>query len=81
MCTLQRTLNACIDGIQVRVRELEPSTNTSPGYGITLTEVRYETATEARAAEELASILANGDARPPLRPVSDIPLYLSVFAC
>ena len=62
------------------MRELEPSTNASPGYGITLSEVRYETATKARAAEELASILANGDTWPPLRPVS-APLYLSVFAC
>ena len=69
-------------GIQVRVRELAPSINASPGYGITRSEVRYETATEARAAEELASILSTGGTRLPLRPVNNAtPLYLSVFAC
>lgn len=78
----QKTLRERIAGIQVRVRELAPSINASPGYGITRSEVRYETATEARAAEELASILSTGGTRLPLRPVNNAtPLYLSVFAC
>lgn len=78
----QKTLKEHTAGIQVRVRELAPSINASPGYGITRSEIRYETATEARAAEELASILSTGGARLPLRPVSNTtPLYLSVFAC
>lgn len=78
----QQTLRQRIAGIQVRVRELAPSINASPGYGITRSEVRYETTTEARAAEELASLLSTGGNRLPLRPVSNAtPLYLSVFAC
>lgn len=79
---VQKTLRERIAGIQVRVRELAPSINASPGYGLTRSEVRYETATEARAAEELASILSTGGTRLPLRPVNNTtPLYLSVFAC
>lgn len=78
----QQTLKARVAGLQVRVRELAPSINASPGYGITRTEIRYETATETRAAEELSGILSTGGARLPLSPVGNTtPLYLSVFVC
>lgn len=78
----QQTLKERVPGLQVRVRELAASINASPGYGITRTELRYEAANEARAAQELASILSTDGAGPFLRPVSNTtPLYLSVFAC
>jgi hypothetical protein len=78
----QKTLRAQVDGIRVRVRELAPSINASPGYGVTRSEVRFEQPSEARAAEELSRLLADNGNPLPLRPVNNqTPLYLSVFVC
>lgn len=79
---IQKTLRERVDGIRVRVRELAPSINASPGYGVTRSEVRYEQPSESRAAEELARLIAVNGTALPLRAVSNqTPLYLSVFVC
>ena len=79
---IQKTLRERVDGIRVRVRELAPSINASPGYGVTRSEVRYELPSESSAAEELARLIAVNGTALPLRAVSNqTPLYLSVFVC
>ena len=79
---MQQTLKERVKGIRVRVRALAPSINASPGYSVTRSEVRYETPSEARAAEELARMLSTGGNLLPLRPVNNAtPLYLSAFVC
>lgn len=67
----------------VKLRELAPSINASPGYGVTQTEIRYESATEDTAAKALQQLLSADPAKPlSLRPVrTATPLYLSVFVC
>ena len=67
----------------VKVRELAPSINASPGYGVIQTEIRYEEAGEAAAAKLLQQLISADPAKPvPLRQVrTTTPLYLSVFVC
>jgi hypothetical protein len=67
----------------VKVRELAPSINASPGYGLTQTEIRFEDDGEATAARQLQQLLSANAAQPlPLRPVrTATPMYLSVFVC
>lgn len=67
----------------VKVRELAPSINASPGYGVTQTEIRYEEASEAAVARQLQQALSGSPtAAVPLRTVrTSTPLYLSVFVC
>ena len=79
---MQQALRERVKGIRVRVRALAPSINASPGYSVTRSEVRYETPSEAKAAEELVRMLSTGGNPLPLRPVNNVtPLYLSAFAC
>ncbi|MBE0587167.1 MAG: hypothetical protein IH617_03870 [Hydrogenophaga sp.] len=67
----------------VKVRELAPSINASPGYGVIQTEIRFEDASEAAVAQQLQQLLSAEPAKPvPLRQVrTHTPLYLSVFVC
>ncbi|MCY1558990.1 hypothetical protein D9M68_959790 [compost metagenome] len=67
----------------VKVRELAPSINASPGYGVIQTEIRFEDASEAAVAQQLQLLLSAEPAKPvPLRQVrTHTPLYLSVFVC
>jgi hypothetical protein len=67
----------------VKVRELAPSINASPGYGVIQTEIRYEEASEAAVAKQLQQALSGSPpAAVPLRTVrTSTPLYLSVFVC
>lgn len=79
---MQDTLKQRVSEIRVRVRELAPSINASPGFSVTRSEVRYEVPTEAAVAAELAKILSINGTPLPLRSVSNsTPWYLSVFAC
>lgn len=79
---MYQTLQDRVSGIQVRMRELAPSINASPGFSVTRNEVRYEASTEATVAAELAKILSVTESPLPMRTVNTFtPWYLSVFAC
>jgi hypothetical protein len=67
----------------VKVRELAPSINASPGYGVIQTEIRFEASSEAAAARQLQQLMSDDPAKPlTLRQVrTATPLYLSVFVC
>jgi len=79
---MQEMLKQQVSEMRVRVRELAPSINASPGFSVTRSEVRYEASTEAAVAVELARILSVDGLPLPLRTVSNLtPWYLSVFAC
>jgi hypothetical protein len=66
-----------------KVRELAPSINASPGYGVNQSEVRYEGASEGPAADLLVTLLSpqGGPALSKRQVGNSTPWYLSVFAC
>ena len=68
---------------QAKVRELAPSINASPGYGVNQSEVRYEGASEGPAADLLVQLLSpqGGPAISRRLVGTTTPWYLSVFAC